>query len=277
MAFKMTHPKDDPIGYLCVRKYPLAYREDSNSLTPAQRVLCEDADEKAEAYREELEGLPHEKMMALFDAEYEKERQQYKEKLRREEQALFFHEPGAGANFTHWRKMANWHLDEAVALSLGKNPKIVNWDSISNYGDRYVPQAWNISEFRGEYARRRELVMRAKSAGDLHDPIKPTIFMRWASDIFEHLPDQLLVEFDISAPEQSAALLNKYPPKLRAAIEAFEAVYNDPTLTTSRHPKTALREWLESNRPDLSNEAKDQIATVANWKPSGGAPKTPGN
>jgi hypothetical protein len=67
-----------------------------------------------------------------------------------------------------------------------------------------------------------------------------------------------------------------YPPELQAAIEAFEAVSNDPQLTVGRSVKAALTEWLRLNKTDLSNGACERIATVANWQPSGGAPKTPG-
>ena len=67
-----------------------------------------------------------------------------------------------------------------------------------------------------------------------------------------------------------------YPPELQAAIEAFEAVSNDPQLTAGRSVKGALTDWLKSNKPDLSNGACERIAIVANWQPTGGAPKTPG-
>jgi hypothetical protein len=43
-----------------------------------------------------------------------------------------------------------------------------------------------------------------------------------------------------------------------------------------RSPKAALLAWLETNKPDLSANARERIATVANWQPTGGAPKTPG-
>lgn len=67
-----------------------------------------------------------------------------------------------------------------------------------------------------------------------------------------------------------------YPPELQAAIEAFEAVSNDSRLTAGRSVKAALMDWLKSNKSDLSNGACERIAIVANWQPTGGAPKTPG-
>lgn len=70
--------------------------------------------------------------------------------------------------------------------------------------------------------------------------------------------------------------VNPYPPELRAAIEAFNAVHGDPSTTAKRSPKAALTAWLKANKRDLSANARERIATVANWQPTGGAPKTPG-
>ena len=74
----------------------------------------------------------------------------------------------------------------------------------------------------------------------------------------------------------SPDLSRHYPIELRAAIDAFSAVYDDPRAISGKHPRQALAEWLEANRPGLTANARDRIATVANWQPSGGAPKTPG-
>lgn len=83
-------------------------------------------------------------------------------------------------------------------------------------------------------------------------------------------------------PEESAMSIataadySRFPEELRTAIEAFDAVKNDPYATKGKHPKGALNDWLKHNRPLLSENARERIATVANWQPTGGAPKTPG-
>lgn len=273
MTFTIQLPQADPIGYLCKRRYPLAYREHSFSASYAELAPYREADEKAEAYRKELEALPHGEMMALFDAEYQKERKEYQDKLEREEQALFFNQPEAQADLAHWCKMAIWSFDEAIALSLGKNPAEVNWSNVSMRGERFVPQAWSVSEFPKEYARRMQLVARAKTAGQLFEPVSPERFVRWAADVFDNMPDELLAKFVVPTKAKDAESFASYPPELRIAIEAFEAVSTDASANSS--PKKAIRKWLDANKPGLTNEAKERIAIVANWKPTGGAPKTP--
>jgi hypothetical protein len=78
------------------------------------------------------------------------------------------------------------------------------------------------------------------------------------------------------ATRQTEPTATGYPDELRAAIEAFNAVHGDPSATAKRSPKAALTAWLEANRPGLSANARERIATVANWQPTGGAPATPG-
>lgn len=73
----------------------------------------------------------------------------------------------------------------------------------------------------------------------------------------------------------------RYAPKLAAAVKAWEAV----TTPNGRHPKKALEKWLLEHAAECGltinggkpNEtAIEEIAKVANWQLSGGAPKTPG-
>lgn len=79
--------------------------------------------------------------------------------------------------------MAHWKLDEAVALSFGKAPELVNWPTISKY--------LNLSRFAVEYAQRRELAMRACQWNQLYDPVLPGIFLAWAKRTDISVPSAL--------------------------------------------------------------------------------------
>lgn len=71
----------------------------------------------------------------------------------------------------------------------------------------------------------------------------------------------------------------RFAPKLAAAVRAWEAV----TDSGKSSPKKALQKWLNQHAAALgltlkdgrpNSKAVDEAATVANWKPEGGAPRT---
>lgn len=74
---------------------------------------------------------------------------------------------------------------------------------------------------------------------------------------------------------------SRYAPKLAAAVRAWEAV----TDSGRKSPKQALEKWLREHAAEFGltddegqpiNQAVEDCSKVANWQPSGGAPKTPG-
>lgn len=115
----------------------------------------------------------------------------------------------------------------------------------------------------------------------------PSFFIEWAlSKRFR--PDWLdwAIEKGLYTEKQVAtiniALLpfdvtsDTYPPELAAALQAWQAASANKG---KGKPKAKIREWLDScklkiNGKELSNDAKERIATVANWDKSGGATRT---
>lgn len=76
-----------------------------------------------------------------------------------------------------------------------------------------------------------------------------------------------------------------YAPKLAAAIRAWEVVTSDTELLRGKTPKQALSKWLNEHAAayELTNDdgmpnltGVEEVAKVANWRPGGGASKTPG-
>lgn len=75
-----------------------------------------------------------------------------------------------------------------------------------------------------------------------------------------------------------------YAPKLAAAVEAWLAVSEGSSHELAGTPKQHLEKWLRENAPrfDLTKadgthneDGIQQTAKIANWKPEGGAAKTP--
>lgn len=73
----------------------------------------------------------------------------------------------------------------------------------------------------------------------------------------------------------------RYAPKLAAALSAWLAVDANPVGKT---PKQALQDWLTANAArfglqsaigSLNQQGIEECAKIANWNPTGGAPRTP--
>lgn len=159
-------------------------------LTPAQRHAIDAAREimkrenEASTYRDQLLTATEERIEALVIDERKKEADEIRARIEAEEMSRFFHQPRATADYRHYCKLANWTLDEAIALSLCKNPNVVNWKSVSSFVQ--------VSPFAKEYEKRRDITARAKWAGQLFDPVMPGILLRWAKTKFEPIPAELL-------------------------------------------------------------------------------------
>jgi hypothetical protein len=133
-----------------------------------------------EAYRRELEAKQPDELNALYAAEAEAEAQAAEQ----EERRRFFNLPSADADFAYWCKAAYWTLDEAVALSLGKDPGIVTPKSITHHR--------GFSPFVRSFDRLRALADRAKWKGTLFDPVLPSIFANWAVETDIPLPEDII-------------------------------------------------------------------------------------
>jgi len=76
----------------------------------------------------------------------------------------------------------------------------------------------------------------------------------------------------------------RYASKLAAAVLAWRATANDESAISGKSPKQALMKWLREHASEFGLTDEDgkpnetgieEAAKVANWQPTGGAPKTP--
>lgn len=130
-------------------------------------------------YESELASLPSERLQAL----YEEAHARMAVDLQLEEDARFFNQPHAAADFDHWSKAEHWSLDEAIALAMGKAPEIVCWENIRGFGHG--------SPFVKRYGRLRDLTARATVWKKLFDPVLPALFLKWAEDNEIAIPAEL--------------------------------------------------------------------------------------
>lgn len=180
----------DQIEYLVKRKYPGSNAPPSLSTLSGRGSGGTDFEGYQKrindigAFKDELFKLSLDDVKTLYDVEYDKEIAATELKIKLEEQSRFFNLPKASADYEHWTKTAYWTLDEALALSFGKSPEIVTWDSLKAY--------INVSTFAKAYQKRRDLALRSKALNKLFDPIFPTLFISWANEFDIELPDELI-------------------------------------------------------------------------------------
>ena len=171
----------DPIKYLVDRKFP--YFRDSEAfrmrMLPRPNMNKPTADLLIEKYKYELDCFWPEEIRDLVKAELATERQEvaFYEGLK------WFSNPGCAADFDYWCKASFWTLEEAMALTLGKEPRLVTSDSVKAE-ERFSP-------FVQEFKQRLELGRRAEIAGELPPHFNSLTFMVWAKQIDLSCPPEI--------------------------------------------------------------------------------------
>ena len=191
-------PKTKLVEFLVDRKYPRALRipppegriTDGRDTRNDRQKQLEDREEllkEIDNYRVNLFVMPQDKFLELVKVEKEKEREEIAAQLEEQEKQRFFNLPYTEADFEHWSKTAYWTLEEAVALTFGKEPGKVNWGSLKNYTS---------SPFVEKYRKVRELARRAKNFGNLYDPCPPGLFLGWARRNEIDVPPELIQKIE---------------------------------------------------------------------------------
>jgi hypothetical protein len=206
-------------------------------------------------------------------------------------------------DLSHWRLCSELSVNQAALLIAGYDPE--------SYRDVYeVPEPPR--GFRAAVAALKNAILDGKLAANIRHRGEANV---WAEDYggehteytIHEMPDWDLTTVSVDAlrewfmrkgmqlpaffdmPEVRASgvpaymdpVHPRYAPKLAAAVAAWLAV-GDPNGLT---PFQALSKWLTENNEKfglLNPDGKpnrtgiEECAKVANWKPSGGSPKTPG-
>ncbi|WP_454748592.1 hypothetical protein [Ciceribacter selenitireducens] len=183
----------DPVLYLILQRYPiLRFGARSESVgkdyDPAFEEKRQTAEEESKAYRDELEQLPTVELKARIADARKREAEIIAASKKRLEDERFYNQPESTADFKYWAKLSYWSIEEIVALSLGRDPRKVNWQSIGRFHLE--------SEFVAEYSQRNTIVSRAKTMGQLWERTIPNVAVAWARRMRLEIPDQLAAEID---------------------------------------------------------------------------------
>lgn len=211
--------------------------------------------------------------------------------------------PDVAADLNHWSKMPYWSLEESVALLLGRDPEVVNWDIVQHY------QEWPFyTELSINYTKLRNLILRAFKMKEIEEQNAPFAFLQWADSRNVEVPEELRVlvedviniksqmdaetEYLLQSKDDEIAVLQKriteleslawegfdeslstHAKELAIAVKAHAAVSKNWKKGMSIKKQITL--WLEENYPKLMNEEKERISKICNWQKTGGAPSTP--
>jgi hypothetical protein len=247
----MSQPPDrkDIIEFLVRRKFPpmtlavLPNRHQPKGTTTLDRILRH---QQTDQYRSELQVLPSEQFQSLYEDESAKALAD----LHREEDARFFNQPLAKADFDHWSKAEHWSLDEAIALVLGKAPEIVSWDKIKTY--------IGTSPFVKQYSRLRDLAERAKVWKKLYDPVLPPIFLKWAEDNEIAIPPDLTAK--VERLKGKLVDWKKQCEELQAAFDRLNTSYDSFREMHDKH----IADWkgVVEKKSDLIEAGRLRIAEL---------------
>ena len=158
-----------------------------------------------------------------------------------------FNQFGADADFEHFGRCAFLSVQEAVALSLGKNPNFVTWDLVQPYLGK--------SLFALEYAKRLDLIERAVIWQEMPEFFTPLDFLTWAHKYKLPVPDAFIgctfargepIQYwhDLCAAFADELIATK--TELQATREALVALQRECKECEEEGQKT-FDEWLEAH------------------------------
>lgn len=183
--------------------------------------------ELIEVDRAIFDAMPIEELRRLQAEVFREDAEKQKQLI----DALPFNQPRANVRAAHWAKFPTWTLEEAVAISLGKDPAVVTYDEMTKVRSATFKDAWERAPFAIEYRDRWEILRRAYAAGEIEldrryksfnlYKVKPATFLVWVADTFGKIPADVA-----AALEARGELINK-AASLEAAVAALTAERDD--------------------------------------------------
>lgn len=135
-------------------------------------------------------------------------------------------EPDTDIDISHWGRLARWELEEAAALSLGKDPSTLPLESLKAGNET--------GDFADQFVKRCREIQRANEMGALSYPFKPRDVVEWADRLGIPFSAPLVNEVIEFAPEhvnwkaEFETLKPKYD-QLEGEIERIQSEPNEPT------------------------------------------------
>jgi hypothetical protein len=182
------------------------------------------------------------------------------ETKRTTEATYFFHDAAADARFEFWKKMSLWEVDEAAALSLGKDPSVVSQATLR----KRLNRSHHRSVFVDEYNQRLQTIRRAVDAKTLETPINAARFTKWATEMDLEIPEELRSEpLNNRRAKQSRSSVSVEHKQLVSTYKIIVGLAEHLSKGLSHKEASALSSALELTKHRLDQGTVKNIIQVA--------------
>lgn len=179
------------------------------------------------------------------------------------EAARFYNQPQAQANYALWLKMDFWTFDDAIALLLGKNPKVVTWEAVDKAMNPkgFFKPAPVRSRFLTGYMTLREFALRSDvmTSGP---KLRPTDVVTWAMQrVGLTLAEPLRALVSVTDAQQPKLLSPANPAISQTAASAKTDIPKPVIHSTKALRRDALAPVIEQ----AQGECADPFDVAAVW------------
>ncbi len=168
-ALKISAARTRAIGYLVSRRLPWV---NPNALKGSVPFPDPATAERVAQVRTEFSYLDDDALFEMESSWVADELRQKAAKAEADEAARPFNSLGSAADFDHWGRCSYWSIEEAVALTLGKEPARATLKIVSPFAV--------LSPFAQRYLKLHEIVRRAVASKQLTEPTYIGPYLAWA-------------------------------------------------------------------------------------------------
>ncbi len=168
-ALKISASRTRAVTYLISRRLPWV---NQNALAGKVPFPDPSTAERVSKLRAEFSQLDDDELFQMESAWCADEIKQKAAKAEAEEAARPFNALGSAADFDHWSRCSYWTIEEAVALTLGREPSRATLKLVTTFAQ--------FSPFAKIYLRLHDLVRRAVAAQQLTEPTYLGPYIAWA-------------------------------------------------------------------------------------------------
>lgn len=197
----------------------------------------------------------------------------------------------------YWRLMDTLTVFQAIMLMINQNPTLYKSWEIEKRDYFEIPENYRVLKtFLCHAIKDNKIqvkdnwIMEEDNNGNpIFGSVDIDCTVLYVDSLKEHLLSKgINTGFFFSGKQDSRPYMDRnniyYAPKLAAAVQAWSEITENWDDNKGRTPKQLLEKWLRENASAYSLTKEDgspneqgilEISKIANWKPEGGATKTP--